>query len=133
MRHHGAMSEQRDVKTATVYDRIPNWAIVGVFVLAAGLGLLAYLLRDTSPEAGSERDAKASCQTFVDRRLKAPSTAEYSGESASLGAETRVWTVVGSVDSGNSFGGTVRNRFTCATKIADAGSWELVDLQVTNN
>jgi hypothetical protein len=48
------------------------------------------------------------------KKLKAPSTAEFSGTTATGGGP---WTVTGQVDSQNSFGAMIRSPFGCTVTI----------------
>lgn len=86
--------------------------------------LTACSAQDTDPEL-LELDAKRVCEEAVKDRLKAPSTAEFSGASASqVGDE---WTVKGDVDSENGFGAMIRDTYTC--KVEDAGDkWRVISV-----
>lgn len=59
----------------------------------------------------SEYDAIYFCKEFVKDKLKAPSTAKFSGEYATGVGST--WTSSGVVESQNSYGGMVQARYTC--------------------
>lgn len=90
------------------------WPImVGILVvLCSALGAVKWVKGD--PVDGY--DAQVACKTFVERQLKAPSTAKFSGLSHS-GSGPR-WTVTGAVDAENSFGATVRSNWTCTVRIS---------------
>lgn len=61
---------------------------------------------------GDGAHAKVACRGMVQDKLKAPSTANFSGEGASGSGNS--WTVTGSVDSQNSFGAQIRSSYTCS-------------------
>lgn len=90
-----------------------NWQFAGIVALVATL-VAVLALRDPS-QAPDGYDATQACRYFVKERLKAPSTAEFSGESQS-GSAPR-WTVSGSVDAENSFGAKIRMSYTCTVSL----------------
>lgn len=95
--------------------------IVILVVLCCGYGLFKSAAKgDDKP---SSYEAKAMCEKFVEDRLKAPSTADYSGETATESGGT--WTVTGRVDSENSFGAKIRSSFTCKMTVS-GDTWRLV-------
>lgn len=73
--------------------------------------------------------ASTACKEYVKGRLKAPSTARFSGLSLS-GSDSR-WTVTGTVSAKNSFGGTVDMDFTC-TVTGGGSNWSLASLTGLN-
>lgn len=101
-------------------------------LLAAGIVVLVVSFAgngtDDAP-ADPSGDAKRVCvEEFVPKRLKAPSTAEFSGVTVASSGE--VYTVTGSVDAQNSFGAMIRSSFTCVVR--DAGSqWVLQSAAVS--
>lgn len=125
------MAEPVVTKEKTLYERVPGWVVVALFVVAGGLGALAFALRDSSPATGTEREARSACHQFVERRLKSPGSAEFGGEA--VAGPGPIWKVTGSVDSQNSFGTKVRNRYVCEADYADGKNWKLVDLQMSGN
>jgi len=90
-----------------------------LFVVGAvALGLIG--LPGCSSDSGTnEYLAKDMCHTFVKRRLKAPSTAKFSNETVKGGPSR--WTVVGEVDSENSFGAMLRSPYICKEHTTDGG------------
>lgn len=84
-----------------------------------------------------ERDAEAFeiCKGFVKDRLKAPSTAKFrnfyedDGEVLVTGFGNGPYEVVSTVDAENSFGGKLRNRFTCSITLS-GGTWTLNDISI---
>ncbi|TCB97720.1 hypothetical protein E0H26_11750 [Micromonospora zingiberis] len=72
--------------------------------------------------------AEVMCEEFIERRLKAPKTAEYSGtQTAKNGAE---YTVSGAVDSENALGVALRSEYTCVVRSDGDDKWTLVDLKL---
>lgn len=84
------------------------------------------------PDYGDEIGAKVICQQFVERQLKAPSTAKYSDERVTAHKKA-LWTVLGNVDSENSFGATIRNRYFCQAKHIKGDTWQPVDVELEGN
>lgn len=94
----------------------------------------------TKEQAMSEikYEAKWQCRKFMERSLKAPSTAEFQSVN-DFSAELYVsegdgghfsYKVAGYVDAQNSFGAKIRTRFNCAVrKVGD--TWQLVELTTT--
>jgi len=74
----------------------------------------------SEPSAPSGIEARMQCEKWVKAKLKAPSTADFSGQVVSGGPVS--WTASGDVDSENSFGGTVRSSWTCEIRI-DGDRW----------
>lgn len=83
-------------------------AVLGLAVIAAVALLALFSSRDSGPD--NEREAVAQCEGFADDRLKAPAGAEYELDATQVGDS---WTVIGTVDSENSFGSQVRSDVTC--------------------
>lgn len=77
---------------------------------------------------GTAYGARGACEQFVTKRLKSPGSAEFSGQAESNTG--RIWTATGSVDSQNSFGGLVRNDYTCVASYlgGDDESYRMVSL-----
>lgn len=97
----------------------------GAAVVAVGIGIAGYAAFGGNSGNSDGGGAIVACHDRVESRLKSPGTASYSGESLSNDAGR--WTLTGSVDSQNSFGGVVRNNFTCvATGSGD--NWSIVSL-----
>lgn len=88
---------------------------------------------DDAPDAddpdliGDGIGAQVVCREFVERRLKAPSTADYSDEEATH-LRGKTWVVVGNVDAENSFGAPIRNSYTCRTRFEGDDEWTLLSL-----
>lgn len=84
------------------------------------VGLFIYLL--TLPKEGGEDGVLANiyCENLVKTRLKAPSNAKFAGYSKSVATPigTRMFRVTSYVDAQNSFGATLRSRYTCVVDFA---------------
>lgn len=99
-----------------------RWAWIG----GIGLALVAVLIVVSVAVGGtSDRDraddpqtqamgAKLTCQDWVRDKLKAPSTAVFSGVSTTGSGP---WTVTGNVDAENSFGATIRSAWSCDIRL----------------
>jgi hypothetical protein len=97
-------------------------AFAVVFLCLGGFALKAVFGGDRASSTG---DAVVACEGFVKDRLKAPSSAKFSGEDAQQSGS--VYTVTGAVDSQNSFGALLRSSYTCV--VEDSGSqWKLQSL-----
>lgn len=94
---------------------------VAVVLLAVGGGLIAYrLTRPAKPSATQQ--AIAACEASVRGLLKAPATAQFSGETAAR-VGTDAYDVAGDVDAQNSFGALLRQRWTCSA-VRFANGWD---------
>jgi hypothetical protein len=126
------MTEQEEAKADTWYDRIPMWAFVAFFTAMIGFAALAWALtKSDAASAGDPVSARSACHTYVEQRLKSPGSADFSGESTDVAGST--WVVTGSVDSENSFGGSVRNSFRCTVTYSGDRTWNLDGLTLTGN
>lgn len=67
------------------------------------------------------------CKAHVESRLKAPATAQYSGESLRVYPGS-MWTVLGTVDSQNAYGALVRGGYTCFARWANGQFQSVVDV-----
>lgn len=91
--------------------------------VAAGIALLfgvlagCQALGDDGPGEGSGPGVKRACKEFVDKRLKSPGSADYNLTATNVGTR---WTVVGTVDSENSFGASLRSRVECVMESGGA-------------
>ena len=100
-----------------------------------GLALAGVLLLSacsTSSEGGGSDEptvdkqdgimAEIMCEEFVKKRLKAPTTAEFSNqEHRDIGKQR--WDVTGSVDSQNGFGAMIRGSYRCDLRYLGDDQW----------
>lgn len=118
------------------WSRLKAWqqlvvVSVGGLVALAAIAVVMEVLWSVNPGGGpSERGARDVCEQFVERRLKAPATAEFSESTVMQGGGE--WVVEGDVDSENGFGALIRSEYSCTVRPYDeeATDWELVDLQL---
>jgi hypothetical protein len=100
--------------------------VLGIIALTALFSVLGGDEVD-EPATADRFSAEVACEDFVERRLRAPSTADYTGVAATGGGNS--WTVSGSVDSENGFGAKIRSRFGCRmTYDPQAEQWTLLEL-----
>jgi hypothetical protein len=72
------------------------------------------------------------CHQFVEDRLKAPSTADFEDvDEYKASNSAGVWTIVGWVDSENSFGAKIRTDYVCKVRHVSGQRFNLVDLQTS--
>lgn len=111
--------------------------IVGYCALIA-IGVLLFV--SAQPQDGgtasgcSDRyGAYAAAQTFVERRLKSPGSAEFpwiTDVSVSKGASDCIYTIDGYVDAENSFSANLRSRYMATVEYLPASrEWRLQDMQ----
>jgi hypothetical protein len=61
-----------------------------------------------------------ACRDWVEDKLKAPSTADFGGESVQSGPDADgFYTVTGYVDAENGFGAQIRANWTCDVRVND--------------
>ena len=123
----GAAKAAADKKAG---ERWALWIVVGI-IAVCGAGALLSDDDDEADDGGGEYGARGVCEQFVEDRLKAPSTADFSDVTATESAG--VWTVRGAVDSENSFGAQIRNTYVCQVRHTGGENWRLVDLQTSGN
>lgn len=97
-----------------------------VALIGAG-GLTACSSEPAEPDKYGAQDV---CEQFVEKRLKAPATADF--QNTTTTSSGNQWTVEGDVDAENSFGAQIRNHYVCVVKPTDAAgtNWQLVDISL---
>jgi hypothetical protein len=86
-----------------------------------------------APAEDRKIEAKVMCEQFVERRLKAPSTAKFSwpSDTTMTGSGDGPYRVSGFVDAQNPFGTMLRNHYVCTAQRSSSGdTWTLIDLTV---
>lgn len=85
-------------------------------------------------EAMTAIRVKSQCEDYVKKYLKSPSTAEFSGlaDTTVYDKGNKKYTVIGWVDSQNSFGAKLRTKYACTTTDEGSGQWSFEPL-VTND
>lgn len=109
------MTLPNDTRARRVRPWIAGAAIV---VLLVAAGVTWWLWPSDSDEAADR------CHDAVLAKLKAPSTAEFTGVRVVRedGRRLTFYTVTGQVDSENGFGAKVRSGFTCKVQV-EGGAW----------
>jgi len=81
-------------------------------------------------DESAQSDAKWKCKEFVEKTLKAPSTADFQNYNkfSASGTGEGPFLVTGYVDAQNSFGAKIRTEFTCELRKSQ-GNWQLVNLR----
>lgn len=103
---------------------------LGLVVLVAVLFVAGAMAGDDSEDTdGDNYGAQDVCEQFVEDRLKAPATADFSGEKATHLGGGR-WRVTGDVDAENSFGAQLRMTYVCEVQFTGGGDWTLKDLAI---
>lgn len=112
-------------REATRPWRIGLLVMVGAPVLLFGgcLAMLAGSAADGTASEGTNRAAViVKCHESVKRQLKAPKSADFSGDNALSTGVANQFRVTGQVYATNSFGGTVRADWTCVGSATDGYS-----------
>lgn len=90
---------------------IPWPYIVGPLIAAVVVAIcVAKSSGSDGPRVG---DAVVACKRFVEERLTAPATADFSGETVTGEGP---FTVTGTVDAENAFGAKLRSTYTCVVR-----------------
>jgi hypothetical protein len=96
--------------------RASTWPKLAIAFLATlvvvALGALAFLLLRPSDSSGATTQI-AACRDKVKTQLKAPATAQFSGESVARQPTGEFYEVNGVVDAQNGFGALLRQRYRC--------------------
>jgi hypothetical protein len=112
-----------------------------VFIVLALIGLVFGGIADSNKNSAEraaqaaadslsrlEFDARYTCQEFVKKRLRAPSTAKFSEVRAwQVKDKPGHWSAAGQVDAHNAFGAMIRNPFGCDMRL-DGDNWHLLNL-----
>jgi len=118
--------EEADEEQAPTKRKAPAWFVIGAVVLVLGCCGFFYFKSTSDEGKPDDLGAQTVCQTFVERRLKAPSTAKFSH--AKVTNDGTTWTVSGSVDAENSFGAMLRHNYVCTVRPAAGENWSLQSL-----
>jgi hypothetical protein len=97
--------------------------------------IIGFALTQNSGGGESKPDGTTAfymCQTFVERRLKAPKTADFAskGDSSILDLGSETYKITSYVDSQNSFGALVRTKYFCKVHYKGDDQWQLQDLVI---
>lgn len=123
---------KKDTRVAMILSGV----VVLIVVIAAGIndgGSQAPPTTVPAVDHGSRAGAEVACERFVERQLKAPSTAKYKDRVTVQGID-KSWTVTGNVDAQNSFGAMIRNGFICQTMTTAGGdSWVPINVVLSGS
>ena len=77
---------------------------------------------------GGETEAKVTAQTFVERQLKSPSTAEFppTYEFTATKTEKEVWKIGSYVDAQNSFGAKLCKNWVVTLRYDGKSKWTML-------
>jgi hypothetical protein len=107
---------------------------IAVFVCAIGfIALMAHSEDMAKTKEPNKIEAYTMAEQFVQKRLKAPSTAKfpYSSEATiDYDSGTKEWTVNSYVDAQNSFGAMMRTNYTVKVKYLGDDKWSLLDINM---
>lgn len=105
------------------------WLFVVVAVFAIGATILSSIGGDDEDKA-SDTGAIDVCHQAVSDQLKAPGTADFGGEQVTHSGDR--YTVVGHVDSENSFGASLRSNWSCEATWVSGTNWRPVTALVSD-
>lgn len=103
----------------------------GVILLSCLVCGVIGLMVDTG---GGEIEAKVTAESFVEKRLKAPASAEFPSRSEYKAAEIErnLWRVSGYVDAQNSFGAKLRSNWVVILRYEGKSQWTLISCDFAN-
>ena len=106
--------------------------LIAGFVVLWGLGTIVAMMATSGDRSAGQADidrAKAQrlCKEAIERQLKAPSTAKFSGmlDTRAGKSDKGDWIVAGHVDAHNSYGAMMRSQFQCRIDPRSA-DWKIV-------
>lgn len=106
-----------------------------IVLFFAIVACLAYVCVSTGGDSGPEHSegmAWVMCEGFVEKRLKAPSTADfprYDQDNVEHEGDGR-YTISAYVDAENSFGAKMRVPFDCVVQYKGEDRWRLIDIHL---
>lgn len=101
-------------------------------IAAATLAAVVLACSSSPKDEHNNIEARIICEDFVKDRLKSPGTADFTDQSET--GQYPTFTASGAVDSQNTFGGIVRNNYTCTvTYHPSTDKWTLGDLSGLEN
>jgi hypothetical protein len=105
-------------------------SLIGLFAVL----ILIAVMGDDDNEGGTSGPAlaRAMCEGFVEKQLRAPSTAGFSGvlDTTVAPSGPSAYRVSGYVDAENGFGAQIRTDYVCEVR-EDGDTWTLLDLQTS--
>lgn len=116
-----------------------RWPTVAVVVGVLTVVFYLYSPDDANSEprgsgdTGDAGTAEVMCERFVKQDLRSPGSAEFDWQNYRTSGSGPRFTVHGSVDSQNAFGGLVRNDFTCTIRHTGGAQWRLIQMRGLTN
>lgn len=114
--------------------------IIVLIIVFLVLCLISQLSKNDGEDSGGTANrAKIMCESIIEAQLKAPSTAKFSGTSATrmylIKNQPNAYRIIGYVDAQNSFGAQIRTPYTCDIKYnggewTDITNWTLLSLDM---
>ena len=106
-------------------------AVATILVLAVVICLVAFYPSGKNakptPDVPTEFGGYSVCQQFLEKKLKAPGTAEYQPLDETIHSlNGLLFTVTAYVDAQNSFGALIRRTFNCQVVYAGKDIWNLI-------
>jgi hypothetical protein len=104
-----------------------------IIIFIAVIAGWAFSSNDTGKEP-SRLDAYVASQQFVEKQLKAPSSAKFPvfDNSMVVPLGNNRFKVAAYVDAQNSFGAIIRTSYTCTVKNTDGDNWQLESIDLSN-
>lgn len=115
-------------------DEEKNKFYLNIFFLIIIVLIVFLMLRSCINRVSSvgELDAYIAAQMFIEKRLKAPNTADfenYNSDNVRKISENK-YSVRGYVDAENSFGAKIRSQFSCQLEYLGDNEWRLIYLNM---
>lgn len=111
-------------------QRTSSWTWIAIL---GGLAVMLLLLWAMSgldaADNADEVDAQVMCEQFVKKQLKAPSTADFSEQSA-ISTGDNAWKVTGAVDAENIFGAKIRGSYSCELEYLGDDQWHATSVDI---
>lgn len=128
----------KSAKTERNPNHLPGWVtLLSLGLVVVWIWWMANHSAGSGEQAGVNSKAQLSskdmarylCKVAIERSLKAPATADISELYIDGTAGIGIWTIRGVVDSENSYGARLRNRYHCKISVPDESvlTFELKD------
>ncbi len=109
-----------------------------IALIVIAIAIIAFTAFSGNDDAGNKEpscfDAYVMSQVFVERQLKAPSSADFPAfdNSMVIPLGNGRFKVTAYVDAQNSFGAMIRTPYTCTIKKSEGDNWLLEDMNLGN-
>lgn len=130
--HCGAQPSKRASRAGVLFVALVVILVIGVKFGTPDAPGASPVSEAAAKMASQQEEAKWQCRQFVERSLKAPSTASFQDmrDFTAWGTDDGPYGVKGYVDSQNSFGAKLRMEFVCTLE-KNGGTWKLVELKTS--